>query len=83
MNDAPIIELRLTPDQAEQLAPLVRTAASRRENVLFFSTAAPYIDDGQARWRLQAASVSFRTGQKILKLIALDTEPPSASPQNG
>ena len=72
MKDPLIIEIRLTDQQIEIVGPLVRDAVSNRQNVLFIATAAPDLGN----WRFQVTTVSFKTGQKLLKLIRADQEEP-------
>jgi hypothetical protein len=60
-----LIEFCLTPEQEALVSPMVRSASSKRRNVLFLATAAPHKDT----WRFRAVEVSPGTGNKILKLI--------------
>lgn len=69
MTPSDIVELRLSDDQADQLAELARTAAGQHRNVLFVATCAPSREGGECRWKLQVVSLPQAKGAKVLKLI--------------
>jgi hypothetical protein len=75
-----ILELTLTPEQAELVRPLIRTAVQNRSNVLFVSSVAPCAVDGVTAWRWQIMTVSFQTGQKLLKIIRESERLPDKEP---
>jgi hypothetical protein len=69
-----IIRLRLTDEQAAQLAPLVTEAAKHHENVLFTAVALPFwAPDEGTIWDLQTVTLPARIGNKIVKLIRENT----------
>jgi hypothetical protein len=60
-----MIELALTPEQAEALSRIVHPRAP----VLFVATAAPHWNDKESIWRLQAESLDHKQARKVLKII--------------
>jgi hypothetical protein len=64
-----VVRLELTPQQTEQLAPLLQQAAADSENVLFFAVAVPFWRSGTTIWELQTTVISARIGHKIIKLV--------------
>jgi hypothetical protein len=68
---AGLIRIRLTPEQALQLAPLAIGAASQQQNVLFVATAIPYWsrqDEGTV-WDLQVKTIPAEIGRRLKKLV--------------
>jgi hypothetical protein len=72
-----IICLRLTREQAEQLAPLTIDAARNRENVLFVSVVVPNWSAEGSTWELQAIRIPAKIGHKI-KALLLQAQKPVA-----
>jgi hypothetical protein len=64
------VQLVLTDEQAETLAPLVATELPRRP-VLFLSSAAPNWDGdkGDVVWRWQVCRLDWRRAQRVLKIL--------------
>jgi hypothetical protein len=69
VSTAAIVRLRLTAEQANQLAPIVKCAATCRQNVLFVALCAPFWNGDGAFWELQTTVIPARIGHKIRKLI--------------
>jgi hypothetical protein len=65
-----VISIRLTRDQSEQLAPIVRSAVGDRKHVLFIAAAVPSLRDEGVVWHLQVKPVDQKTSQKLKKLLA-------------
>ena len=64
-----IIRLKLTAEQASQLAPLATRAAASRQNVLFVALCAPFWNGDGTFWDLQTTLIPARIGHKIIKLV--------------
>jgi hypothetical protein len=73
-----IIELILNEQQTELLRPLIRQAASQRNNVLLLATAAPTIVDGKSAWRFEVVLVPCCNAAKVIKAIRSVEEPQKA-----
>jgi hypothetical protein len=59
------VQISLTPQQETDLAPLVREASQRRQNILLLATAVPR--DGT--WQLQVVNVPATLGPKLRRLL--------------
>ena len=66
-----VIRLQLTPDQADQLAPLAIDAARSHQNLLFVATVMPFWSQEEAAtiWELQTTAIPAKIGHKLKKLI--------------
>jgi hypothetical protein len=62
---SPLMQISLTPQQEDALAPIVREALEARRNVLFVATAVPR--DGA--WHLQVMNVPPTIGPKLRRLL--------------
>ena len=72
-----LVEVPLFAYQAKDLWELVRRQEKDRKGLIFMSVA-PYMladECGWARLRMQAAFVSSKAAQKILKLIQAEIKP--------
>jgi hypothetical protein len=65
-----IIELKLTPDQIQAVAPIVRQAVSDWQNVLFVGTCVPDLENGQPIWRSQIKPIKATAARRVVKVIA-------------
>jgi len=69
-----IVQVALTPDQAEVIAPLVRRQPIDRRGLLL-ATAAPDIQDAQpTTFRMQIVFLDHRRAQRVLKIIREGTQ---------
>jgi hypothetical protein len=66
MSD-PIVTIKLTRGQTDELAPVIREHARQGRNALFITTISPG-DDGY--WKLQTVTVDRAFAQKVLKILA-------------
>jgi hypothetical protein len=68
---ASVIHLPLTPDQRDQLVPLVVEASRNHENILFIAAAVPdWSEDEQKQiWNMQVCALPAKIGGKIKRLI--------------
>jgi hypothetical protein len=66
-----VVRLQLTPEQADQLAPLTIKAGRERKNVLFVASTVPFWSpqDSETVWELQVVKVQATLGYKIAKLV--------------
>lgn len=69
VSTAAIVRLRLTAEQANQLAPIVKCAATSGQNVLFVALCAPFWNEDGTFWDLQTTLIPARIGHKIIKLV--------------
>ena len=66
-----VVRLELTAQQTEQLAPLVRKAATEGKNVLFLALTVPFWRNDTLIWELQTVTIPARIGHKITALVNL------------
>jgi hypothetical protein len=66
--DPGLVTLVLTDSQRQQLEPLVRRQVKDRRGLLFVSVA-PFLENGQTAFRLQAKFVPHRTANRLLRII--------------
>jgi hypothetical protein len=78
MEGSEILQIRLTPEQAAVLSPLVIAAAAKRENAIFSVVVPAWsVEAGETIWQLQAIVAPAKVGHKIKRLI-LETSKPRA-----
>jgi hypothetical protein len=65
-----VIEMTLTPEQVDAVAPLVRSHVTNGRNSLFISTFIPDLNV----WRWQIISVSRSVGQRLLKILKEESQ---------
>jgi hypothetical protein len=70
MASSKVISLRLTPDQEQQLTPVVN-GLEIGQNVLFVASVTPFWSPEQQEtfWELQTVKLSSKIANKIIKLI--------------
>jgi hypothetical protein len=65
-----IVELLLSNEQRDLIAPIVRAHVASGRNTAFIATCAPDLN----AWRFQVVGVSRSVGQKLLRVIREDTK---------
>jgi AAA domain len=69
MAGSDIIELVLSPEQTDQIAPIVRAHVEHGRNCIFLATCAPTFVDCKCVWRFQICTVNRVTGSRIARLV--------------
>ena len=64
-----LVTLRLTDEQRQQLEPLVRRQVEDRKGLLLVSVA-PFMENGEPAFRMQAMFLPWKTASKVLKLVS-------------
>jgi hypothetical protein len=78
MEASEIVQICLTPEQAEVLAPFVLATGAKRENAIFAVVVPEWsAEPGETTWQLQAIVAPAKVGHKIKRLI-LETSKPRA-----
>jgi hypothetical protein len=67
-NPDAIVTMTLTDSQREMLSPLVRQQSRDRRGLILVSVA-PHLDRGRSFFRLQAKFLSWKSANKVLKII--------------
>jgi hypothetical protein len=68
-----LIRLQLTPEQTDQLAPIVIEAAGRRQNVLFVAAAVPFWSrqDEANDFTIKFKTISARIVEELNRLVQM------------
>jgi hypothetical protein len=72
-----VIRLRLTPDQFQQLAPLVLEGARNHQNVIFLAVTVPSWspEEGSTVWDMEVITITAELGLKVKRLILSGSNP--------
>jgi hypothetical protein len=65
-----VIEMKLTSEQINDVAPIVRAAAAAGRNCVFISTFSPDLNV----WRWQVVSLRRHAAQKIIRAIIAESK---------